>query len=333
MEPNTSTWMIRTGFNKAKVNFHIYNFPETIQSMKVGEVVISKPFSLGRSKFMVAIYPRGARELCGGQMVSVCLRYAGKHKVVVDFSATVGKLKKSYVSEEIAPGDGGRGWLDFMRSSEVGAVFSVVLDVTLNMEEIIEEEICQTRTAEKRKVEDLEANVGDLNNSDLKEEFESSEKRIRTEISNIDIKLGDLDSKLDDEVMNSEHRVKAEIDTLKAKLSDIEVKLEEEVFNSEERVKAEILKMEERLEKKIVEVKQCRVAITAPECPVCFDELKPPLKVVQCVAGHKICEPCSESSWCASQAKPVCPGGCGAKLIGRDHGMEAFLEQIFGGQT
>jgi len=333
MEHNTSTWMIRTGFNKAKVNFHIYNFPEARQSMKVGEVVISKPFSLGSSKFMVAIYPRGARELCGGQMVSVCLRYAGKHKVVVDFSATVGKVKKSYVSEEIAPDDGGRGWLDFIKSSEVGAVFSVVLEVTLNMEEMIEEDICQTRKAEKRRIEDVETNVGDLNNSELKEEFASSEKRIRTEISNIDSKLGDLDAKLDDEVLNSETRVKAEIDTIKAKLGDIEVKLEEEVFNSEERVKAEILKMEERLEKKILEVKQCRVAVTGPECPVCFDELKPPLKVVQCEAGHKICEPCSQSSWCASQAEPVCPGGCAAKLIGRDHGMEAFLQQIFGGQT
>ena len=39
MEPNTSTWMIRTGFNKAKVNFHIYNFPETRQSMKVFSLV------------------------------------------------------------------------------------------------------------------------------------------------------------------------------------------------------------------------------------------------------------------------------------------------------
>ena len=55
--------------------------------------------------------------------------------MVVDFSATVGwwleslkiritfcspgKVKKSYVSEEIAPGDGGRGWLDFIKSSEV----------------------------------------------------------------------------------------------------------------------------------------------------------------------------------------------------------------------
>jgi len=332
MEPNTSTWMIRTGFNAAKVNFHIYNFREIRQGMKVGEAVISKPFSLGNSKFMVAIYPRGAKELCGWQMVSVCLRYAGKHKVVVDFSATVGKMKKSYVSEEISSGDGGRGWLEFIKSSEVGAVFSVVLDVTLNMEELIEEESCKTMTAEKRKVEDVDATLKDLNNSELKEEFANSEKRIRTEILNIDAKLGDLDTKLDDDVLNSENRVKAEIDTIKAKLSDIEVKLEEEVFNSEERVKAGILKMEERLEKKILEVKQCRASITGPECPVCFHELKPPLKVVQCEAGHKICEPCSQSGWCASQAEPECPGGCGSKLIGRDHGMEAFLQQIFGGQ-
>ena len=28
-----------------------------------------------------------------------------------------------------------------------------------------------------------------------------------------------------------------------------------------------------------------------------------------------------------------CPGGCAAKLIGRDYGMEAYLEQIFDAQT
>ena len=61
--------------------------------------------------------------------------------MVVDFSATVGrwtasnqisrtnssdKVKKSYVSEEIAPGDGGRGWLDFIKSSEVVRDLSTV---------------------------------------------------------------------------------------------------------------------------------------------------------------------------------------------------------------
>ena len=35
-------------------------------------------------------------------------------------------------------------------------------------------------------------------------------------------------------------------------------------------------------------MKQCRAAIAGPECPVCLEELKPPLKVVQCEAGHKV---------------------------------------------
>ena len=131
----------------------------------------------------------------------------------------------------------------------------MVLDVSLNMEEIVEEENCHTRKGEKRKTDEETAHLGDLN-SEIKEEFASSEKRIRTEIAIIDTKLDDLDTKLNDEVFNSENRVKAETDAIKAKLSDIEVKLEEEVFNSEERVKSEILKMEERLEKKIMEVKE-----------------------------------------------------------------------------
>ena len=75
----------------------------------------------------------------------------------------------------------------------MGAVFSVVLDVTLKMEEILEEEIPNSGTIRKRKAEDEEANLGNMN-SDLKEDFASSEKRIRTEISNIDSKLIDLDA-------------------------------------------------------------------------------------------------------------------------------------------
>ena len=35
-------------------------------------------------------------------------------------------------------------------------------------------------------------------------------------------------------------------------------------------------------------------ATSIPECPVCFMQLKPPNKIVQCLKGHKICEPCSE---------------------------------------
>ena len=43
---------------------------------------------------------------------------------------------------------------------------------------------------------------------------------------------------------------------------------------------------EEKLEAKIKEVKQS--AIRGPECDVCFQELRPSLRVVQCEFGYKV---------------------------------------------
>jgi len=304
--------MSHTGFNKAKVRFVIENFAEVRRTSKVEEMIASKPFLLGNGSFKVLVWPCCAkRGLVGGHdLVSISLGYDGAHSVIVDFSATVGALRRDYVSELIKPSDQGRGWLDFMKASE----------------EILEEQACgPTSAAGKRKSADEDGgeSLGHLK-SDLKEELKSCEKRIKLEISKVDHKLENLSSQPNTEALK---RVSSEFLSIKAKLGDIESKLEEEVFNSEERVKSAISKAEEKLEAKIKEVKLS--AIGGPECPVCFHELRPPLRVVQCESGHKICEPCSQSVWCASQAQPVCPGGCAAKLIGRDHGMEAYLEQIF----
>jgi len=320
--------MIRTGFNKAKVRFVIEKFAEVRRNSKAEEKIASKSFLLGNSSFKVLVWPCCAkRGLVGGHdLVSISLGYDGAHSVIVDFSATVGALRRDYVSELIKPSDQGRGWLDFMKASEVGNDFIVELDVTLSFEEVLEEQACgPTSAAGKRKSEDEDGgeSLGHLK-SDLKEELASCEKRIKLEMSQVDHKLKNLSSQPNTEALK---RVNTEVLSIKAKLGDIESKLEEEVFNSEERVKSAISKAEEKLEAKIKEVKQS--AISGPECPVCFHELRPPLRVVQCESGHKICEPCSQSVWCASQAQPVCPGGCAAKLIGRDHGMEAYLEQIF----
>jgi hypothetical protein len=35
-------------------------------------------------------------------------------------------------------------------------------------------------------------------------------------------------------------------------------------------------------------------AIPCPECPVCFEEMKPPTRIAQCMAGHLICLQCKE---------------------------------------
>ena len=56
-----------------------------------------------------------------------------------------------------------------------------------------------------------------------------------------------------------------------------------------------------------------------PECPVCFNEMAPPVKIFQCSNGHHICETCKD------QLEPsICPK-CRKRLIGRATDMENFL--------
>ena len=62
---------------------------------------------------------------------------------------------------------------------------------------------------------------------------------------------------------------------------------------------------------------------SVPECPICMEEMTPPTKIVQCLKGHKICEPCSQR-----EEVMFCPGHCKTGFMGRDLGMEAFVLKI-----
>eukprot|EP00092_Neocalanus_flemingeri_P023305 GFUD01025269.1.p1 GENE.GFUD01025269.1~~GFUD01025269.1.p1 ORF type:complete len:530 (-),score=100.66 GFUD01025269.1:119-1708(-) len=58
--------------------------------------------------------------------------------------------------------------------------------------------------------------------------------------------------------------------------------------------------------------------LAAPECPYCMEELRPPRHIFQCFTGHLICEKCL-AKW------RDCPT-CSQKIIGRNRGLESFLE-------
>jgi len=61
--------------------------------------------------------------------------------------------------------------------------------------------------------------------------------------------------------------------------------------------------------------------VSIPECLICMEEMSPPTKIVQCLKGHKICEPCSQR-----EEVMFCPGHCKTGFTGfRDFGMEAFI--------
>ena len=69
------------------------------------------------------------------------------------------------------------------------------------------------------------------------------------------------------------------------------------------------------------DVKNFPPPISIPECLICMEEMSPPTKIVQCLKGHKICEPCSQR-----EEVMFCPGHCKTGFTGfRDFGMEAFI--------
>ena len=78
--------------------------------------------------------------------------------------------------------------------NQVGNNFTVELDVTLSFEEVLEEQACwPTSAAGKRNSvdEDVGECLGHLK-SDLKRELASCEKRIKLEMSKVDLKLKNL---------------------------------------------------------------------------------------------------------------------------------------------
>jgi len=60
-----------------------------------------------------------------------------------------------------------------------------------------------------------------------------------------------------------------------------------------------------------------------PNCPVCFDSLKPPVRILQCINGHLVCEKCR-----MQPQVEVCPT-CREAFTGRATAMEQHLRALF----
>ena len=63
--------------------------------------------------------------------------------------------------------------------------------------------------------------------------------------------------------------------------------------------------------------------LRAPGCPVCLEELTPPIKIAQCGSGHLVCLPCT-----ARLGRLECPT-CRQRLAGRAIAVEQLLEDWF----
>jgi len=107
-------------------------------------------------------------------------------------------------------------------------------------------------------------------------------------------------------------------------LGQVEARLGGKLEQMKTLVLAELDQQHQQM-KNFVRGEIAKVKVTPiPECPVCFQHLTSPKKIVQCLKGHKICEACSEN-----EAVESCPT-CKTAFIGRDYGMEAFIKELIG---
>ena len=121
--------------------------------------------------------------------------------------------------------------------------------------------------------------------------------------------------------------VVAEITLLREQVTTGQADTIEELKNEMKKIKIAQAENMEELKTEVKEIKQklTRGPIKMPECVICLEELRPPLRIVQCLKGHKLCEPCSQREGVVS-----CPTNCRAGFMGRDLGMEAFVRQLLG---
>ena len=62
-----------------------------------------------------------------------------------------------------------------------------------------------------------------------------------------------------------------------------------------------------------------------PQCPVCYEEMRPPRLIYNCMNGHLICSECQPSI-----RENRCINRCKSKYTGRATAMEQIVRQILG---
>ena len=78
----------------------------------------------------------------------------------------------------------------------------------------------------------------------------------------------------------------------------------------------------ENLEKAVKNLVQ-NPKTTYPECPVCLEDMVQDTRIMMCGLGHLICGGCHDKL-----VRKTCPS-CQKGIIGRCHGMEAFLRNLY----
>jgi len=296
MAANRRSWLVKEGSNKAKLRLDIPDY----RTAFVQGLVESEHFKVGRTNFTLAI--KGSNNSVE-RYLNAFLHNKSEHSVVVDYSVSVG-------------GEGAcwKNWRNRVEEERKIERESCLLVLLLAlMLEPREEETSLNITVE------VEVRWEEVPGDTVVQISDNRSGLYNVELVNIGekfVEIGENLAKIGEKLAEVEEKFEQNLEEkLERKLEDkLEQKLEEKHGQT-------LRQMKTLMGAEIAKVKAAGV----PECPVCFEKFLPPKKMVQCLVGHKICEECSQAREVLS-----CPT-CKADFMGRDHGMEALIREMIGG--
>ena len=100
-------------------------------------------------------------------------------------------------------------------------------------------------------------------------------------------------------------------------------KKEVDTFLAEDEMMASLRTQSKELHRHLSKLTTKSEVVPCPECPVCYESLQPPAKILQCVSGHLTCLPCA-----SKMERFDCPM-CKQDFTGRAIAMEQFLRTLF----
>jgi len=290
------TRFVKENEMKGKLFVNIHN----LKDLKKGEILKSEKVTIGKSVFSASVKvhlvdERKEAKTFSKTLVSVYLKNESNHSVVVDYSLSVGEVMRKVYKQKIEPKD---SW-GFPKSMDfVHQGINIVMVITLVSEDV---------PAKVGKVVDAEeavivGKIGDSKEG-LENQIKASENALISHVKAAEVAIS--------------NKLKASEKTLCSKVKSVE-----DVINWKfEGLMEEMMRLKSEVEN--IKRNTFPSGFQIPECLICYEEMAPPVRIVQCLKGHKICEPCSQK-----KEVVICPGHCKTGFMGRDLGMEAFVLEI-----
>ena len=132
-------------------------------------------------------------------------------------------------------------------------------------------------------------------------------------------------SKLKMSKEREEENIKLQQQKLEEKYRGLKKRLDEEYQESRSNSQSLIGKLENAIRNiDLNRILNQTSSCSELECPICLEEMRPPMRIWQCVSGHPVCDTCRRNPRVSE-----CPT-CRQKIVGRNVLAEKLARSLFG---